>query len=183
MMRRAAFLGLLLLAAGFAAAAPPRRRHARKARNAPVLSVAPGTRLSLKAAAPKAAPAADSAPSSPATAPAFTVKLLLKGGGAKTWVSESCNPVVPVVNGEMRPGRQCFTDFYAKVALANGRGEPVEFQWELNDPQHPLKAGDSVRFMMTLGSDCEKSTGPGLFAFGDCKVREQIMSPPVVIKE
>ena len=81
------------------------------------------------------------------------------------------------------PLRQCFTNFYAKVALAEGRGEPVEFLWPLNDPQHPLKAGDSVRFMMALGSDCNKSAGPGLFALGDCKITQQILSAPYLIRE
>ena len=180
MRSRAPVLYAFTLAAiGLALMAAPHRRHPRpKPKHGPatVLLLEPGNNLSLSAAREAGE---DSAPDGAA----FKLKLALHGGGNKTWVSESCNPVVPIVNGEMRPLRQCFTDFYAKVALAPGRDESFEFLWPISDPQRPLKAGDSVRLLMTLGSDCSKSTGPGLYAFGDCKVREQVLSAPFIIKE
>ena len=178
MSRRPSFPMVLLLAlAALPAAAAKKRRHHRGGGNAPVLTLDRANNYSLAATQARAAAA-----SSP-DGPALNVKIRLSGGGGKSWVSESCNPVVPVVNGEMRPLRQCFTDFYAKVVLDQGHGEPVEFAWPLGDPQRPLKPGDRVRLMMTLGSDCAKSTGPGLFAFGDCKIREQILSPAFVIRK
>ncbi len=184
MSSRALQVSVVLLAAASLAltAAPPHRRgRLRHPHPKPMpgrlttLVLAPGNNLSLSVAR------AESGASSP-EGPRFKLRLVLTGGGQKTWVSESCNPVVPIVNGEMRPIRQCITDFYAKVAAVPGRDEPLEFIWPIGD-NRPLKAGDSVRLMMTLGSDCEKTTGPGLYAFGDCKTREQVLSSAFTIRE
>ena len=173
----ATLFAFVIAAASLALAAAPHRRHPRPGRkHLPTLELASAKPLSLS----EAREAHEG--SSPAV-PAFKLKLVLHGGGNNSWVSESCNPVVPVVNGEMRPLRQCLANFYAKVALDEGRGEPVEFLWPLNDPQHPLKAGDSVRFMMALGSECSKSAGPGLYALGDCKITQQILSATYLIWE
>lgn len=112
----------------------------------------------------------------------LVLKLRLAGGGGKTWVTENCNPVMPVVDGKTVLLKQCLTNYYSSVVLKKGRGETLTFEWPVDSTDAPLKPNHNYRLAVSLATDCRRTGGPGLFALGDCRTTRVVMSPTFRIK-
>jgi hypothetical protein len=166
-------LPLLLLAAALPLSAG-RHRHRKVKPAVPAIRLVGGNRYSLAAAT-----------AGPDGKKYLSFTLVLTGGGRHDWLTESCNPVMPVVDGKPVPLKQCFTNFYKENVLDNGQGLPQTFLWPLDHPAAPLRAGQTYRLAFALATDCTRSnpSGPGLAALGDCKTTMVIQSPPFTVTE
>ncbi len=155
---------------------------------------AAGLPLAAHGAPPKAAPrpavildssnrySLDDAVKRPDGGKVLVLKLRLAGGGGKTWVTENCNPVMPVIDGNPVPLKQCLTKFYDKTILRRGRGESLTLEWPLDSSAAPLVPGQNYRLSVSLATDCTRTGGPGLYAMGDCKTTRMVQSPVFRIK-
>jgi hypothetical protein len=161
---------LLLTALTTLPAAAKRRRKPPKAPTHPVVVLDRNNRYSLAAAVTR-----------PDGVKILPLKLLIKPGDRKTWVTESCNPVTPVVGGNPVPTKQCFTNFYAAVIAEGGKGDTLEFEWQVDGAGIELRPGASYQLEVVAATACTRSSGPGLFALGDCKKVLPLRSPPFTI--
>jgi hypothetical protein len=111
------------------------------------------------------------------------IRLVIKAAGPNTWVAENCNPVSPVVGGAVLPQKQCFMNFYSELLTEKGKGRTLLFEWPVDGAGIQLKPGASYQLEVAAATTCTRSSGPGLFALGDCKRVLPLRSPPFTITE
>lgn len=108
---------------------------------------------------------------------AFTLEL--EGLAGREWRVESCNPVMPVIDGLRIPSRVCITNFWRPLEVDPRGRAKLEFGWPLGSAELPLIPGGRYALSVEIAGDCEGAVRPG--NMGDCKTRRELRTPEFTV--